>query len=171
MGFKSEYGQGSVFWAILPCSVSVTGDKGEKDNKQESVIEDWTEREVLTDVKSMNRKLILVAEDIQSNYLLISASLQKDYDLIRAVNGKEAVEIVRTVPGIDLVLMDMKMPETDGMTATREIRTFNKKLPIIALTAYAFDTDKQAALAAGCNDYLVKPIDKVKLRAVLQKYG
>ena len=171
VGFKSEYGQGSVFWAILPCSVSVTGDKGEKDNKQESVIEDWTEREVLTDVKSMNRKLILVAEDIQSNYLLISASLQKDYDLIRAVNGKEAVEIVRTVPGIDLVLMDMKMPETDGMTATREIRTFNKKLPIIALTAYAFDTDKQAALAAGCNDYLVKPIDKVKLRAVLQKYG
>ncbi|HBO26471.1 MAG TPA: hybrid sensor histidine kinase/response regulator [Culturomica sp.] len=171
VGFESEYGQGSVFWAILPCSVSVTGDKGEKDNKQESVIEDWTEREVLTDVKSMNRKLILVAEDIQSNYLLISASLQKDYDLIRAVNGKEAVEIVRTVPGIDLVLMDMKMPETDGMTATREIRTFNKKLPIIALTAYAFDTDKQAALAAGCNDYLVKPIDKVKLRAVLQKYG
>ena len=171
VGFESEYGQGSVFWAILPCSVSVTGDKGEKDNKQESVIEDWTEREVLTDVKSMNRKLILVAEDIQSNYLLISASLQKDYDLIRAVNGKEAVEIVRTVPGIDLVLMDMKMPETDGMTATREIRTFNKKLPIIALTAYAFDTDKQAALAAGCNDYLVKPIDKVKLKAVLQKYG
>lgn len=81
------------FGQFLPCSVSVTGDKGEKDNKQESVIEDWTEREVLTVVKSRTRKLILVAEDIQSNYLLISASLQKDYDLIRAVNGKEAVEI------------------------------------------------------------------------------
>lgn len=171
VGFESEYGQGSVFWAILPCSVSVMDNKGEKDNKQEAVIEDWAERAVLTGVKSMNRKLILVAEDIQSNYLLISASLQKDYDLIRAVNGKEAVEIVRTVPGIDLVLMDMKMPETDGMTATREIRTFDKKLPIIALTAYAFDTDKQAVLAAGCNDYLVKPIDKVKLKTVLQKYG
>lgn len=64
----------------------------------------------------------------------------------------------------------MKMPETDGMTATRAIRTFNEKLPIVALTAYAFDTDKQAVLAVGGNDYLVNPIDKVKLRAVLQKY-
>lgn len=115
------------------------------------------------------KKKILVAEDIQSNFLLISALLKKHFDLVNVVNGREAVEAVRNRP-FDLVLMDMKMPVMDGLTATAEIRKFNADLPIIALTAHAFDTDQQAALEAGCNEYLVKPVDKAKLIAVLKRY-
>ena len=66
--------------------------------------------------------------------------------------------------------MDMKMPVMNGLTATAEIRKFNTELPIIALTAHAFDADQQAALEAGCNEYLVKPFDKAKLLAVLKKH-
>ena len=115
------------------------------------------------------KKKILVAEDIQSNFLLISALLKKHFDLVNVVNGREAVEAVRNRP-FDLVLMDMKMPVMDGLTATAEIRKFNADLPIIALTAHAFDTDQEAALEAGCNEYLVKPVDKAKLIAVLKRY-
>ena len=70
----------------------------------------------------------------------------------------------------DLILMDMKMPEMDGLTATAEIRKFRPNLPIVALTAHAFESDKTAALRAGCNEYLVKPIDKARLMAVLRKF-
>ena len=87
-----------------------------------------------------------------------------------APNGLEAVEIVRTQP-VDLVLMDMKMPVMDGRTATSEIRKFNAEIPIIALTAHAFDADRVAALKAGCDDYLVKPINGAKLMQTLKEYG
>ena len=115
------------------------------------------------------QKTILVAEDISSNYLLISAMLGKQYRLLHAVNGREAVEIHRKHP-VDVLLMDMKMPVMDGLAATKEIRKFDSKLPIIALSAYAFESDRLAALEAGCNEYLVKPIDREKLMAVLHKY-
>jgi len=71
---------------------------------------------------------------------------------------------------VDLLLMDMKMPVLDGLKATGEIRKFNTNLPIVALTAHAFDSDRIAAIKAGCNEYLVKPIDKVKLMVILKKY-
>ena len=111
----------------------------------------------------------MIAEDMQSNYQLVSEMLKKNYELLRAVNGKEILDIVRNRQ-VDLLLTDMKMPVMDGLSATAEIRKFNTKLPIIALTAHAFETDRLAALAAGCNEYLVKPIDKAKLMAVLKKY-
>ena len=76
----------------------------------------------------------------------------------------------RTQP-VDLVLMDMKMPVMDGRTATSEIRKFNAEIPIIALTAHAFDADRVAALKAGCDDYLVKPINGAKLMQTLKEYG
>ena len=95
--------------------------------------------------------------------------LGKQYHLLHAVNGREALELFKTHP-VDLLLMDMKMPEMDGLTATREIRKLNTTIPIIALSANAFESDKIAALEAGCNDYLVKPVDKVKLMSVLEKY-
>ena len=115
------------------------------------------------------RKTILVAEDIPSNYRLVSALLEKRFDLIHAKNGREAVEIAGSGRA-DLVLMDMRMPVMDGLTATAEIRKFDPEIPIVALTAHAFDTDQLAALEAGCNEYLLKPIDKTKLMAVLRKY-
>lgn len=95
--------------------------------------------------------------------------MKKNFDLLHAENGKQAVEMA-SENHVDLVLMDMKMPVMDGLTATEEIRKIDSELPIVALTAHAFDADQQAALAIGCNDYLVKPIDKIKLMDILRKY-
>ena len=119
--------------------------------------------------KSAGRKTILIAEDIQSNYQLVSTILKDHYDLLHAENGQKAVEIARS-QHVDLLLMDMKMPVLDGLKVTAEIRKFNVSLPIVALTAHAFDSDRIAAIKVGCNEYLVKPIEKMKLMVALKKY-
>ena len=116
------------------------------------------------------QKTILVAEDIQSNFSLVSSLLKNRCKLLHAPNGQKAVEIVQTQP-VDLVLMDMKMPIMDGRTATAEIRKFNTRIPIVALTAHAFETDRVTALEVGCDDYLVKPINGAKLMQALKEYG
>ena len=122
-----------------------------------------------TYISSSSLLHILQVEDISSNYLLISAMLSKHYNLLHAVNGEQAVAMVKEYK-IDLLLMDMKMPVMDGLTATAEIRKFDTNIPIVALTAHAFESDKVAALKSGCNDYLVKPVDKARLMSVLRKY-
>ncbi|MDZ7739528.1 MAG: response regulator [Bacteroidales bacterium] len=96
--------------------------------------------------------------------------LQRGYKLLFATDGEEAVRICRETPGIDLVLMDIKMPVLDGYDATREIRKFNKDLPIIAQTAYAFYGDSENALEAGCNDYISKPVKQADLLKMVSKY-
>lgn len=168
VGFESVYGEGSLFWAFLPCEASmcsvVENKKEEGDTTGEKL---FIDEEPIKNVAK--RKTILIAEDIQSNYQLVATILKEYYDLLHAVNGQEAVEMVRN-QNIDLLLMDMKMPLLDGLKATAEIRKFNTDLPIIALTAHAFDSDRIAAIKAGCNEYLVKPIDRMKLMAVLKKY-
>ena len=168
VGFESKYHEGSLFWAIIPCNPEVkTGREPERH------IGPSTDEENMTYSRNLNaaldRKTILIAEDISSNYLLLSAMLCKHYNLLHAMNGQQAVEMAKNYR-IDLLLMDMKMPVMDGLTATVEIRKFNKELPIVALTAHAFDSDKAAALEAGCNDYLAKPVDKARLMSVLRKY-
>lgn len=167
VGFESRYGEGSLFWAIMPCDPEIRTEEGQPaaSGGPEAVSGADAGRR-----SAAARKTILVAEDIASNYLLVSALLRRDYDLVHAVNGEEAVSLAKSSHA-DLVLMDMKMPLMDGLTATAEIRKFDTDLPIIALTAHAFESDRKAALAAGCNDYLVKPIDKAKLMAMLRKYG
>ena len=104
---------------------------------------------------------ILVAEDNDSNFSLVQHIL-KDYKLLRAVNGVEAVEEVRN-RNFDLVLMDLKMPVMGGLEATRKIREFNNDIPIVALTANAFDTDRASAIDAGCNAFLSKPVKRKQL--------
>lgn len=106
-------------------------------------------------------KTILVAEDNDSNYILMTYILKRTYQYLRAKNGKEAVEIVDR-GGIDLVLMDIKMPVMDGLEATALIKEKHPKLPVVALTANAFDSDRQLALHAGCDDFLSKPISSEK---------
>ncbi|WP_300704897.1 response regulator [Bacteroides sp.] len=173
VGFESNYGEGSLFWAMLPCEVNILSEEADSAKAADSNGRSSTSASGLSasdsSSDSTTHKTILIAEDIQSNYQLVSAMLKKNYELLRAVNGKEVLDIVRN-RHIDLLLTDMKMPVMDGLSATAEIRKFNTKLPIIALTAHAFETDRLAALAAGCNEYLVKPIDKAKLMAVLKKY-
>lgn len=112
---------------------------------------------------------ILVAEDIDSNYMLIKAFLGKHYIPVRARNGREAVELFRA-QAPDLILMDVKMPVMDGLEATRLIRAESATVPIIALTAFAFESDRSKAFAAGCNDYLTKPVSQELLNEKLEHY-
>ena len=91
-------------------------------------------------------------------------------EVLKARTGVEAVEACRNNPDIDLVLMDIQMPEMDGYEATRQIRQFNKEVIIIAQTAYALTGDREKAIEAGCNDYISKPIKKDELLALIQKY-
>ena len=102
-------------------------------------------------------KKILVAEDNDSNYILMTYILKKYYQFERAKNGKEAVEMVEN-GGYDIVLMDIKMPVMDGLEATKAIKAKHPDLPVVALTANAFDSDRQLALDAGCSDFLSKPV-------------
>ena len=117
-----------------------------------------------------DKKTILVVEDIESNYLLMAILLgNMGYQFARAADGVEAVEKVLS-EHFDLVLMDIKMPRLGGLEATREIRKTNREVPIIALTAHAFNSDKEAAIAAGCNGFLVKPIDRNALAGTLRRF-
>ena len=108
-------------------------------------------------------KKILVAEDNDSNFILMTYILKKYYAYERARNGKEAVELVGK-NAYDMVLMDIKMPVMDGLEATKAIKENNPDIPIIALTANAFDSDRQLAIDAGCIDFLSKPNKKRTLR-------
>lgn len=114
-------------------------------------------------------KRILVAEDNDSNFILMSYILKKYYEFERAKNGQEAVDKVET-GNYDLVLMDIKMPIMDGLEATRAIRKKHADLPIIALTANAFDSDRELAMEAGCNDFLSKPVSSQLCIETINKF-
>lgn len=105
-------------------------------------------------------KKILVAEDNDSNYVLMTYILKRDYQFVRTVNGQETIDRVDE-GDIDLVLMDIKMPVMDGIEATRIIRDRHPALPIIALTANVFESDRKLAFEAGCNEFLSKSLSVV----------
>lgn len=118
-------------------------------------------------------KTILIAEDENSNFIFLKALFQKlnpDFKIIRANDGKEAVEKCLVEQGIDLVLMDIKMPVKNGYEATRIIKEFRPGLPIIAQTAYSTADANSKALSAGCDAYISKPIDISVLRELLNKF-
>ncbi len=111
---------------------------------------------------------ILVAEDNDSNFMLVRAIL-KNYKLTRAVNGAQAVELA-SAERYNVILMDIRMPIMDGLTATRTIRKTDTVTPIIAVTANAFDSDRVAAIEAGCNDFVAKPLKRRDLEMIVEKY-
>ncbi len=113
--------------------------------------------------------LILIAEDDDSNYKYTEIVLQyASYKVIRAENGTDAVKCCHEHPEIKVVLMDIKMPMMDGFEATKQIRTFRPDLPIIALTAHVTTEDENKAFAAGCTDYITKPVSKAKLLEIIK---
>ena len=145
---------GSTFWAWVPCEIEIQ-------EKIPSVdAQPLDQPSVLNEISKEDLK-ILIAEDNDSNYLLVRHIL-KDYNLTRALDGADAVWKARN-ESFDLIFMDMKMPVMGGLEATRRIREFNAKVPIIALTANAFDSDKGSAIEAGCNAFLAKPLSKKQL--------
>ena len=115
-----------------------------------------------------HKPLILAAEDVESNYTLLRATLSKRYRLEWAKDGIEAVRMNEELHP-DLILMDMKMPNLDGLQATAIIHEVSD-VPIIALTAFAFDSDRVKALEAGCVDFMTKPFTPERLYAMIEKY-
>ena len=114
-------------------------------------------------------KRILIAEDNDSNFILMTYILKKYYQYDRAKNGQEAVELVEK-NNYDIILMDIKMPIMDGMEAPRQIKEKHPDLPIIALTANAFDSDRQLAFEAGCDEFLPKPISSEVCLKTIAKF-
>jgi CheY-like chemotaxis protein len=109
---------------------------------------------------SWNSKNILVVEDDESSAFLLGTFLKETGASISfTTDGNEAVDFVRQHPETDLVLMDILLPDKDGFTATREIKSFARDVVIIAQTAYAFSMDHREALRAGCDAYLTKPLN------------
>jgi CheY-like chemotaxis protein len=119
----------------------------------------------------MAGRRILVVEDNLDNRRILVYRLKRigEFEIVEASNGEEALTIVQTPPAPDLIFMDLKMPVIDGWEATKRIRALDvgRAIPIIALTAQAMAGDEQKALAAGCDDYLAKPI--VDLNVVRSK--
>jgi signal transduction histidine kinase/ActR/RegA family two-component response regulator len=154
---ESEAGKGSKFFFTIPYE-PLWEDETIKIKKTESI-------------KNFDELTILVAEDDEINYLYIKEIFRETgAGLIRAVNGKEAVEICLNNNNIDIVLIDIKMPVMNGYEAIKRIREFRPNLPIIAQTAFALSNEMLKAFNAGCNDYISKPFKKELLLAMVSKY-
>lgn len=117
-------------------------------------------------MESEKRPIILIAEDDESNYLFLFALLKRDYQIIHAHDGIEAIQLFKNFPP-DAILMDIKMPHMDGLTAMQAIREIDQDIPIIVVSAYAFEQDKQTAYSYGCNAYIMKPVDAKKLTSTI----
>ena len=148
---SSKLGEGSTFRFTLPFEGTIGGLQ-----KNSRITTNSRTIRVSTKTNVQNAPLILVAEDEDSNYELVRIVLTKRYRLLRAHNGIEAVTLCEDEHP-DLILMDIRMPDMNGLDATRIIKEVNHDIPIIALSAYAFDENIREAKAAGCDEFLAKP--------------
>ncbi len=116
-------------------------------------------------------KVVLVVEDNMISYKLISAVLsQVKVGIVHAANGRQAIELCANMDHYDLVLMDMQMPEMNGLEATKKIKLIRPGLPVIATTANTFDEDEIAFRNAGCDAFLSKPLQFRKLFELMQSF-
>jgi PAS domain S-box-containing protein len=157
---ESRPGEGSVFYFTLP---------GKVENKQTEVAQTG-EPEHEENYKFDKLKILIVEDNEYSAQLLEKIVKEHTRGILKAITGIEAVEICRKNPDIDLVLMDIQLPEMNGIEATRQIRKFNTDVKIIAQTAFVFTYNREQAIEAGCNDYISKPIDQALLWKLLKEY-
>jgi CheY-like chemotaxis protein len=151
---ESEPGKGSHFFFTLPGSETSLNEIESNEDEESSI-------------KSKTETCILVAEDDDLSYTLIKESLRRvNIRTCHARNGREAIDLVKNMENISLILMDIKLPEINGLMATREIKKFKPEIPIIAQSAYASQADIRQSIEAGCDDYITKPID---IRVLMNK--
>ena len=157
MWLESEVDKGTIFYFTIPF------DKAE-------VITD-SEEQLSQGINISDKNNILIAEDNDANFLLLSELLSRlNFNIVRAQNGQEAIDLVKKMPSLNLVFMDLKMPVLDGYKATTEIKKIRPELPVIAQTAYAQLPDREKAIENGCDDYISKPIDEKKLNDIIGKF-
>jgi len=157
---ESEEGLGSIFYFTIPYNAV---------SEEKTAIKNVTiEKDKEVQLKNLK---ILIVEDDEVSYSGLTRTLQKiSKEVLHAITGVQAVEACRNNPDLDLVLMDIRMPNMDGNEATRQIRQFNKDVIIIAQTAFAFAGDREKAIKAGCNDYISKPIKSTLLYELIKKH-
>ena len=156
----SEEGKGSTFYFTIPYNI-----EPEEKIAVENIIPSGREENQTKNLK------ILIAEDDEASEQFITRAIRKySSKILNANTGVEAIAACRNNADIDLILMDIRMPEMNGYEATRQIREFNKDVIIIAQTAYGLSGDRQKALNAGCNDHISKPINGEELMTLIQKY-
>jgi len=160
---ESEIGKGTTFFVTIPCKPDTC--------IEEKATDSFSEEEVNTD---REKYTIVIAEDEEINYLYLESLFEREneynFHLIHVKNGKEAVEVCLENRKVDLVLMDIKMPIMNGYEATERIKSKCKNLPVIALTAYSTESDRELALLHGCDEFISKPIDKEKLFQLMNKF-
>ncbi len=157
---ESELGEGSTFYFTLPYH-----DDEQKESTNEKLVSGKTEQNQIRDLK-----VVIVEDDPVSGIILGKIIRKYCKEILQAKDGAEAVELCRNNPDIDLIFMDIQMPEMDGYEATRQIRTFNKDVVIIAQTAFALSIEKEKVREAGCNDYISKPFKLPLLFDLMGKY-
>ena len=161
---SSTLGEGSTFRFVLPFEGTIGGV-----SRNSRVTTNSRTIRVSTRTDVQNAPLILVAEDEDNNFELVKVVLSKRYRLIRAHNGIEAVTLCEDEHP-NLILMDIRMPDMNGLDATRIIKEVNRNIPIIALSAYAFDENIKEAKEAGCDDFMAKPFRVEDLLDRIQKF-
>jgi CheY-like chemotaxis protein len=154
---ESEENKGSTFYFTLPYTTDL---KEKVMNKKNDFIEE-------TASPHAKYKILIVEDEIYSQVLLSKYLNDISKEISIAKDGFEAIEICRKHPDIDLILMDILMPNMNGYEATKEIRKFNSDVIIIAQTAYGLSGDRQKSIEAGCNDYIAKPINHVELLSLI----
>ena len=156
---ESSLGKGSCFYFTIPYHPTTMLDSDNLPQKKISEEYDWSEHTAL------------IVEDDIVNYKVIMAMLRNTkINVIHADNGLKAIEYVHLYPQIDIILMDIHLPEMSGLDATAKIKEINCKLPVIAQTANAMSDDKDKCIEAGCVDYISKPIDMNELFEKISKY-